>query len=174
MEPVAAGLGPEEMRRLARHYADLRRTSPPSSPPPSAEAADRTTGEAIARDGIADQRVPACAACHGPGGAPRHPVYPRLAGQYAEYLALQLPLFKGGLRGDTAYAPIMRMVTSRLTPEQMRAAALDYASLPADPPGDLAVLEDRAPRGRGRDRLPDSLERREPAMPAVAPASGRG
>ena len=38
-----------------------------------------------------------------------------LARQYPEYLALQLPLFKKGIRGGTPYAHIMSAVASRLT-----------------------------------------------------------
>jgi len=43
-----------------------------------------------------------------------------LAGQYADYLSLQLELFKNETRGVTAYARLMRTVAARLTPEHMR------------------------------------------------------
>ncbi len=65
----------------------------------------------------------------GPGSAARNPVYPELAGQYADYLALQLDLFKHARRGGTAYAHIMLQVAAGLTAEQMREVALFYASL---------------------------------------------
>jgi cytochrome c553 len=128
MEPLAAALTPEAMRQLAEHYAGLPEWS--AQPGPAGDEAARELGERIAREGIPSQRVPRCAACHGPDAAPRNVVYPRLAGQYAEYLTLQLRLFKRDVRGGTAYAHIMRMVAGRLTEEQMRAAALYYASLP--------------------------------------------
>jgi cytochrome c553 len=86
-------------------------------------------GEAIARRGIPTRRVPSCVSCHGPGAAPRNPVYPDLTGQYADYLVLQLELFKEQQRGGTAYAHLMRTVAANLTPEQMRDVALYYASL---------------------------------------------
>jgi cytochrome c553 len=54
-----------------------------------------------------------------------------LAGQYADYLILQLEVFKKGHRGGSAYAHLMRPVATRLTTEQMRDVALYYASLPA-------------------------------------------
>ena len=147
MEPIAAGLGLDAMREIARHYAGLGEWS---VGPASAEAeAARELGERIAREGIPRQRVPACTACHGPGGGPRNPVYPELAGQYADYLALQLTLFKQDVRGGTAYAHIMRTVAGRLTPEQIRAAALYYASL--SPTLDR-VRSSRVPP-RGADRL---------------------
>ena len=57
-----------------------------------------------------------------------------LAGQYPDYLVLQLELFKGGQRGGSAYAHLMKPVATRLTPEQMRDVALYYASLPVPRP----------------------------------------
>lgn len=56
------------------------------------------------------------------------PVYPVLAGQYADYLILQLELFKKEHRGASAYVHLMRPVATRLTPEQMRDVALYYES----------------------------------------------
>ena len=86
-------------------------------------------GREIALHGIPRQRVPACAECHGPAETRRNPHYPILAGQYADYLVLQLTLFKKQARGGTAYAHLMRPVAAGLTPEQMRDVALFYASL---------------------------------------------
>jgi cytochrome c553 len=54
-----------------------------------------------------------------------------LAGQHADYLVLQLELFKKEHRGGSAYAHLMRPVATRLTPQQMRDVALYYESLPA-------------------------------------------
>jgi cytochrome c553 len=129
MQPVAAGLSQEEMRELARYYADLQEPAP--SPPAQGTTLATERGKAIASQGIPSQRVPSCADCHGPGASRRNPVYPELAGQYADYLVLQLELFKKNIRGGTAYAHIMRRVAAGLTLEQMRDVALYYASLPA-------------------------------------------
>lgn len=128
MGPIAAALDAGRMRELADHYAALDGGEPPA-PSPAGPAATVAMGEVIARDGIPGRRVPACAACHGPGAGPRNPVYPELAGQYADYLALQLELFAKDARGGTEYAHIMRMVAGRLTREQIRAVAAYYASL---------------------------------------------
>lgn len=78
-----------------------------------------------------DKRVPACVTCHGPGGTRRNPHYPRLAGQYADYILLQLTLFKAQTRGGTPYHHIVERVASQLTDEDMRAVAAFFASLPA-------------------------------------------
>ena len=125
MQPIAAGLSDEEMRELARYYANLPRPSP--SPSQATSAIER--GKIISLQGIPSQQVPACAACHGPGALPRNPVFPELAGQYSDYLVLQIEIIKKGLRGGTAYAHVMRQVAVGLTPEQMHDAALYYDSL---------------------------------------------
>ena len=130
MEPIAAGLSLEAMREVARYYASLPEPLP--SPPPQDATLAIERGQAIASRGIPPQRVPACVACHGPGATHRNPIYPELAGQFADYLVLQLELFKKAHRGGSAYAHLMRTVAARLTSEQMRDVALYYASLPMD------------------------------------------
>ena len=115
MAPIAAGLSLDEMRELARYYGGLQ--EPWSSPAPTSQASTLAIerGKAIASRGIPRQRVPACVACHGPGATRRNPIYPELAGQYADYLVLQLELFNKGQRGGSAYAHLMRPVATRLT-----------------------------------------------------------
>jgi cytochrome c553 len=56
-------------------------------------------------------------------------MYPALAGQYADYLVLQLNLFKEEDRGGTAYVHLMDPAVHRLTPQQMRDVALFYEAL---------------------------------------------
>ena len=126
MGPVAAGLETEELRTIARYYAGLAAAADGGR----TVAADLVArGEAIAHGGVPEKDVPPCAECHGPGNRPRRPVYPVLAGQYPEYLLLQLSLFKSGVRGGTPYSNIMHKVAMQLDDEQMRAAAAYYGSL---------------------------------------------
>jgi cytochrome c553 len=127
MEPIAAALKLDDIQELALYYAGLPQMSPRMPPQQSPLAVER--GKAIATGGIRSQRVPACAACHGPGTTPRNPIYPDLAGQYAEYLVLQLMLFKNQHRGGSPYARLMLPLATRLKPEQIRDVALYYASL---------------------------------------------
>jgi cytochrome c553 len=105
MQPIAAGLGLEGMRALAHYYGNLPESSP--SLPPQDLTATVERGKVIASRGIPSQRVPACVACHGPGSTRRNPMSPVLAGQYADYLMLQLELFKEEQRGGSAYAHLM-------------------------------------------------------------------
>jgi cytochrome c553 len=127
MEPIAIALSLTDMRELALYYAGLPQMSPRVARQPNPLAIER--GEAIATAGIRSQRVPACVACHGPGTAPRNPIYPDLAGQYAEYLVLQLMLFKNQHRGGSPYARLMLPIAARLKPDQIRDVAIYYASL---------------------------------------------
>ena len=126
MEPVAAGLNSEQIAKLARYYGGLEARAPSPADEQTATAIER--GRAIAHEGIPSQRIPACIGCHGPSPIRRNPTYPLLAGQYAEYLELQLELFKKGHRGGTEYAHLMQMVAGHLESDQIRDVALYYAS----------------------------------------------
>jgi cytochrome c553 len=128
MGPIAAGLNADAIREIAAYYGSL---DPPHAAPAQPREDMRERGAAIALQGIPARRVPSCADCHGPSRTPRNPAYPVLAGQYAEYLVLQLNLFAAERRGGSPYARLMRKVVAGLTPEQMQAVAQYYASLPA-------------------------------------------
>lgn len=131
MEPLAVGMSREEIREVALYYGSL---SVPQATPstPTSELAI-TRGATIAREGIPSARVPICSQCHGPGDDQRNPVYPTLAGQYADYLMLQLQLMAGNRRGGSDFAALMHPIADRLTEEQMRDVGLYYESLTAPP-----------------------------------------
>ena len=130
MEPIAAGLEDAELREIAAYYANLPAQSASPAGVGAEAAREIALGESIAARGLPNQLVPPCMKCHGPGGGPRNPHYPRLEGQYASYLVLQLTLFKSEARGGTAYHHLMHRVAGQLEEEQMRAVARYYASLP--------------------------------------------
>ncbi len=132
MQPIALGLDQDKIRALADYYS--RQTLPAPAAPPLADAAAIARGQAIAEHGIPAQKVASCIDCHGSGGRRHKAAYPRLAGQPADYLFLQLELFKKGHRGGSAYAHLMQAVAPRLTEAQMRDVALYFASLPPPPP----------------------------------------
>jgi cytochrome c553 len=128
MQPIAAGLNPREMRRLADYYAQLSGEQTTSTP--RADDARHERSAEIVNSGLPKLGVPACAECHGPGTGARNPAYPKLAGQYKDYLLLQLKLFKSKKRGGSPYAHLMQHVASRLTEAQMEDVSSYYASLP--------------------------------------------
>ena len=64
-----------------------------------------------------------CAACHGADGNSPTAVNPRLAGQPAGYIALQLAHFKAGIRQN----PVMQGMAAALTPEDMVALGVYFS-----------------------------------------------
>ena len=126
MEPVAVALSTRQMQELARYF-NVRPSASARHVASSADAIRR--GQEIATRGIRTQRVPACVDCHGPSGIRENDAYPILAGQFADYLVLQLELFKSGRRGGSPHAHLMQPVAAALEPEQMRDVALYFESL---------------------------------------------
>lgn len=126
MEPIAAALSSRDMREIAIYYGSLQ---PSSVIARRVDDAAILRGRSIATRGIPAQEVPACADCHGPASSRKNDAYPVLAGQYADYLVLQLELFRQQHRGGSRYAHLMRPVATGLTPQQMRDVALYYESL---------------------------------------------
>ena len=128
MQPIAAGLDEEDMRKLADFFAraqELPRELVAVAPAP--ELLEQ--GRRIAALGLPEQGMPPCAGCHGLDGRAegKHPQYPALEGQYAEYLALQLKLWRGGKRGAGPYAQIMGAAVRGITDDQIQAVSLYYA-----------------------------------------------
>lgn len=69
-----------------------------------------------------------CAACHGPDGITTiDPSYPKLAGQYPDYLARALSDYKSGARKNA----IMSGMAAALSKEDIANISAYYASLPS-------------------------------------------
>jgi cytochrome c553 len=69
-----------------------------------------------------------CAACHGVDGNSTVGTYPRLAGQYPEYLYKQLTQFKGSPGvPPLRHSAIMQAMVQDLSPDEMKALAAYYA-----------------------------------------------
>lgn len=125
MEPIAAALGPDEMQEIAEYYSSLE------ARPAGADSVegDVERGRQIAHTGLPDKLVPPCMSCHGQHEIERNPHYPKLAGQYAEYIRTQLRVFRDRNRGGTPYHHIMQRVATQLSDEDIRDAAAYLASL---------------------------------------------
>ncbi|MGC9163231.1 MAG: c-type cytochrome [Thiomonas sp.] len=120
MNGIAATLSDEQIRDVALYYS--RQTFKPG-----VTLADKKTlklGASIWMAGIPDRAVPACAACHGPGGQGMPSRYPRIGGQWQGYLQTQLQMFRSDSRTNS---PEMHDIASRMTDRQIAAAA-DYAA----------------------------------------------
>jgi cytochrome c553 len=123
MTPMAANLSDDDIQSVAAYYSGQKLRP--------ASAADKdlaALGQKIWRGGIAASSVPACAGCHGPAGAGIPAQYPRLAGQFAEYVAAQLKGFKDGARSNDANG-VMRGVAARMTEREIAAVAQYAAGL---------------------------------------------
>ena len=87
--------------------------------PGFAAAADTAAGLAKAKE--------ICQACHGLDGNSQTPDYPKLAGQYPDYLAKALRDYKSGARKNA----IMAGMAGALTAQDIDNLAAYYASQPA-------------------------------------------
>lgn len=70
------------------------------------------------------EKSTACAACHGADGNSASPTFPKLAGQYADYLLQSLKEYKSGARQNA----IMNGQAANLSLEDMEDLAAYYAS----------------------------------------------
>jgi cytochrome c553 len=121
MMGMVANLSDADMKGLAAYYAGQQ-----LKPAAAGDKNLAAQGQKLWRGGNAASGVPACAGCHGPAGAGIPAQYPRVAGQYAEYIAAQLKAFKEGTRANDPNG-MMRGVTARMTDAEIRAVA-EYAA----------------------------------------------
>ena len=123
MNGMVANLSDTDVQVLASYFA--AQTLKPAFATDKALAAE---GQKLWRGVYVAQGVPACAGCHGPTGAGIPAEFPRLGGQYADYVAAQLQAFRSGARGNDPNG-MMRGVTAHLTDAQIRALAEYVAGL---------------------------------------------
>ena len=94
--------------------------------PVLAGAVDETLveqGRLLYRGGVPETGAPACLGCHGPAGKGIPPDYPRVGGQYAEYLTTTLLDYQSGARVHD----VMNTIASRLSEDQIKALS-EYIS----------------------------------------------
>jgi cytochrome c553 len=114
--------------------------TPAGETPAAHSAADRTEGHSQSSAGLppghadAGQKVAttknpqtgqACVDCHGPAGnAPIDPTYPKLGGQYHDYIAHSLQLYRAGDRQNA----LMGAQAKPLTDQQISDVAAYFGS----------------------------------------------
>jgi cytochrome c553 len=117
MNGIAAGLSEQDRRDTAAWFSSQ------TQKPGTARNQDTLElGQRIWRAGIADKALPACSGCHNPTGVGIPNQYPRLGGQYAEYVEATLKAFRDGTRHNTVP---MQQIAARMSETEMRAVA-DY------------------------------------------------
>ena len=84
-----------------------------------------TPAAALAQDmTVANGKIAVCVACHGVTGVSAQPIYPHIAGQYAEYLVKSLTGYRDGTRTD----PLMSPMAVGLTDEEIQQLADHYSA----------------------------------------------
>jgi len=123
MANVAHGIGTDMIPALAQRMNAL-------NPPPygGAPSGDVALGKEIFANGLPDQNVPACSACHGPDAKGQREI-PRLAGQLYWYMVYTLSIWSAerGQGGREDISWIMRPTVANLTSKQVQALA-EYVS----------------------------------------------
>ncbi|AXS79321.1 cytochrome c [Dechloromonas sp. HYN0024] len=135
------------MRSIGMQLAGVMLAATFALPIGAAEAVDLARAEEIVSG--------RCFLCHGMEGESASPVFPRLAGQHADYIAKQLGDFKSGKRNSDTMKP----QAEELTPAEMKALGAFFqakvvGARPAKDPELLAVGKFVFMRGNQFSGLP--------------------
>jgi cytochrome c553 len=113
---ISRSLTEEQIQGLAAHFAGQQ----PKRQPLEGDPARLEAGQQIFERGISEKNVPACGSCHGPAGLGMS-IFPRLAGQHADYVVKQLLVFQ---RTDQRpEGSIMKTVSHELTRQDIEDVA---------------------------------------------------
>ncbi len=123
MAAMVANLSAADMQNVAAYYASQK-----LKPAVAKDKELAALGQKIYRGGNLATGLPACSGCHGPTGAGMPSQYPRISGQFAEYVELQLRAFRGGRRANDPNG-MMRGVAVRLNDREIQALAEYVAGL---------------------------------------------
>jgi len=117
MSPIAMTLTDKEIEDVAAYYAGQTIKGQEG-------AKDKIDlGQQIYRGGLANGKVPACLACHGPDGRGNSAaIYPAIRSQHATQIVMQLQAYRKGER-KTDQNEMMRSIAAKLTDEQIDAVA---------------------------------------------------
>jgi cytochrome c553 len=121
MQAQAAALSDTDMHSLAAYFSQQKQ-----KPEIAKNKLTIEFGQKLWRAGDKSQGLPACAGCHGPAGLGIPGMYPRLQGQYADYIETQLKAFRASERANDP-ASVMRNLTLRMTDAEIKAVS-DYAA----------------------------------------------
>jgi cytochrome c553 len=117
MSPMAAGLSDDDVEDLAAYFDAQTLTGL------EADANRAQLGQRVYRGGDSSNGVPACIACHGPGGDGNPAAgWPSVRGQHSAYVAAQLRAYRAGTR-KTDPNQMMRDVARTMSDEQIDAVA---------------------------------------------------
>ena len=127
MNGMIAAYGEENMRDFAAYFSSQKLKGEVAKSRETIEL-----GQRIFRAGDLSKGLPACAGCHGPSGGGIPAQFPRIGGQFAEYIEAQLKAFRAS--GADPKDPngrandpnkMMRMVAVKMNDVEIKAVA-DY------------------------------------------------
>jgi cytochrome c553 len=122
MSGIAATLSPEDRANLAAWFSSQESWTPGGSGDKQAAQ----TGARLYGAGQPEKAVPACAGCHGPTGNGLPSVYPKIAGQFSDYVEAQLRAFRDGSRHNNE---AMGQIAFRLSDPEIKALSEYVAAM---------------------------------------------
>ena len=123
MNQFAGAMTDEDIADMGAYFSDTKAVA-------NIKVKRVATVAAITEEVIAGKAKSAvCASCHGVDGNSLVPMYPKLAGQHAEYTTKQLKEFKSGVRKN----PIMAGMVAALSEQDMAELGAYFASQKSTP-----------------------------------------
>lgn len=125
MRGIGDGLNDQDIADVAAYYAAAAQGAGPARPEPPAAPAGKAA-ELVAKG--------ACTSCHGDNfNKPIDPSYPKLAGQYADYLFVALKSYKNDTHATWGRSnAIMAGIAKQFTNAELKVLANYIQSLPGD------------------------------------------
>lgn len=120
---LSRSLTEDQITGLAAYYA----RQPAARQSVEGDPTRLAPGQSIFSSGVADKGVPACASCHGDQGQ-GNAIFPRIAGQHADYLVKQLIVFQR--TDERPEGSIMKTVAHELTGQNILDVAAYLQALP--------------------------------------------
>ena len=118
---LSRSLTDDQIAAMAKYYAEQKPL--PGAP---GDAALTAAGKRLYAEGLPGKNVPACASCHG-ADAQGNSIFPRLAGQHADYLFKQLTVFQR--TDERPEGAIMKVIAHELTEKDMQAVSVYLQAL---------------------------------------------
>ncbi|MBT2752424.1 cytochrome c4, partial [Lysobacter sp. ISL-50] len=164
MKPFADALSEQDARDLGAYFATQKSGAGVADDTVIAAGPNKDkkffeVGEQLFRSGDKARGIPACMACHGPGGTGNPgPAYPHIAGQQAVYSQRRLEEYRAGTttQKDPHLFNIMATVAKQLSDEEIGSLS-SYLQGLHERADDVAAADAPAPAAK-------------PAAPAAAPA----
>ena len=117
MERIARGYDKGQLMTMSKHYASQPWVN-----------ANQEVDSKLAAKGKQLHMTKGCVGCHGASGISPMPTTPRLAGQYAEYMVIQMQDYQDASRAIPPVAVPMRGMLAGMSEADLKALAHFYAS----------------------------------------------